>query len=678
MISGVIVPTKHPNRAALSLKMMLELGVTASNGPPVPVVRVERAANLNNTAFSLLLGTPVRSELPAPHSSQPVIFTCEDKDCVELTAYTDGSTSQDSLQNIGYSAVITRSDDPSPPSRSNSICFGGGFRASFNNYLAEALGVLAVLLMVPANCKVTIWTDCLSLINALAKRFVAQGRQIREGARPVINMIRHVREARSAPLVLLHVRSHTKESSRNSQGNDLADILANEARRRYAFTKFPPFLLFESPFVFWRMSDRPSTSCLYTPPALSALRLGLRSINATHIVGNIRKELKRGVRGYILQRWANQPSQGRLARLYPDGVMAQLDFVRKEGNPWLLSFFMMASCSWLPVADRRSWASDPRDPSRTCSLCPLQAPQSTEHIFTCQGVGGVGEIRRSVTDLVYRYGPKNLPSYPPSSSSPPPHPLLSERMRFINPNVIIGGPNPWRSGRPDDSGVVWFDDGKAAQSAGALPLDDLDSRALLCKRVAVMGVHPSVVSAVQAATESKVLPCLVVWLDQPCPFPDASSVVIRDSVVCRDLGCTLWFWANEFAFFVRSRHPVTGPRVGPRWFDPTDSAPIASPFGCELEDPLAVYKWRSIDNHDRLAGTLGILPEFLLEVLRPDRLKLPEWEWSEYESTSVIVEARVRSVLVYGALGVFQAWKAADSALRRAPHLAVSELPRLV
>ena len=110
---------------------------------------------------------------------------------------------------------------------------GSYFKASGNNYLAEAAAILAALMNTPAQAHLDIWTDAKSLLDAIVRGPGSERDRIRAAGRPVITSIRRVLKARQSAggtHRLRHVRSHTGGDSPQEIGNDEADRRANVER----------------------------------------------------------------------------------------------------------------------------------------------------------------------------------------------------------------------------------------------------------------------------------------------------------------------------------------------------------------------------------------------------------------------------------------------------------------
>src|SRR6202040_762379 len=84
--------------------------------------------------------------------------------------------------------------------------------------------------------------------------------------------------------------------------------------------------------------------------------------------------------------WRKLKVQGRLFRRFPQQILTLTKLIknwsieRAEGKAWI--FFIFAICDWLPLNHRvHSHSND--TPKTLCCLCQGNAPETTEHLFTC-------------------------------------------------------------------------------------------------------------------------------------------------------------------------------------------------------------------------------------------------------------------------------------------------------
>jgi hypothetical protein len=101
-------------------------------------------------------------------------------------------------------------------------------RSSYNTEL-EAITRIAMIL--PSSWNVTVWTDSKSTIDRIeALRTKDPIRIMNEPEWQLLSLFMHIETLRTKPLVLRHVRSHTKQKDPISVGNATADLKADHAR----------------------------------------------------------------------------------------------------------------------------------------------------------------------------------------------------------------------------------------------------------------------------------------------------------------------------------------------------------------------------------------------------------------------------------------------------------------
>jgi hypothetical protein len=309
--------------------------------------------------------THVHSEARAWNPRDPVsMFTTPTS--MELTVFTDGSTVPGSRRCGGYSAVVF-------DSVGNKVEIGGYCKASGMNFLSEMMALLAALLSCPAQAHLDVWTDCLGGKQAVERDDTAERARIRAAARPVLTCIRRAlrcRLAMGSRTTLHHVRSHTGGTSFEEVGNALADARANAERIAAVSLESEPFLTGEEMFTAW-LAD--STGRM------------------VHVIGDVRRALRRWARGETKQRWCRLPRQGETPATNPDGTLHLCKLVRSESSSSMLRFAVLALCQWLPtgryhsrvrrrVADQPQWA---------CPSCPRQGDETSRHAILCPARRGI-------------------------------------------------------------------------------------------------------------------------------------------------------------------------------------------------------------------------------------------------------------------------------------------------
>ena len=311
-----------------------------------------------------VLGGPPVSEVHAEERAwtprdEVTMFTTMTQ--MTLTAFTDGSSVPGSRRCGGYSAIVF-------DAAGNCAELGSYCKASGGNYLAELTAILAIILSCPAQAFLDIWTDCLSAKQAIERDDSAERARIRAAARPVLTCIRRALRCRGqlgARTTFHHIYSHTDGDSFEERGNSLADARANSERIGALSCESLPFLTGEELFTAW------------IPDAQGHMY---------HVIGDVRRELKRSVKRQIMTRWCAFPHQGVTAKTNPDGVAVLCKLVRGQSSSSLLRFTVLALCQWLPTGryHGRIRGDDKAISGRwSCPSCPSVGHETSRHALLC-------------------------------------------------------------------------------------------------------------------------------------------------------------------------------------------------------------------------------------------------------------------------------------------------------
>jgi hypothetical protein len=265
-----------------------------------------------------------------------------------VVAATDGSTAE-GKSGIGI-CLLSPNEIPS-----TGLKFGIPSPTPGNNYLAEAAAIFMTLQICPINCPLTLISDSLSCLQAITtEKKRSERNRIHRGGRAVVASILKAIEARSAPLTLRFVRSHTSRLDMPSQANDVADRLANEGRNNAP--EDPPDFLVNEERVYWRESKK-------------------------HVSGNLRDLLKTMMINRHLSILRGCLVQGFLAATARSTLLDQIKFVRRLQDNDMLSFFMCAACQWLPTLQRVSKFA--KGTEGWCRHCFITTIETVPHVFTC-------------------------------------------------------------------------------------------------------------------------------------------------------------------------------------------------------------------------------------------------------------------------------------------------------
>ena len=242
-----------------------------------------------------------------------------------LVAFTDGSTRPGRGEPSGFAAVVCGAASLYP-----TVCSSGVIRASGNNYLAECMAVRVVLQMVPVNVPLLLYSDALSVIQELVtpRWHVSERKRLRAAARPVVRSIQRLLACREASTVMAHVPSHLTRPCLAVMGNNLADHLANKARKAGQHQQCPELLFNEE-------------------------RVLCRSTKNKHVIGDVRGELERCVAAEQFDSVRKRGVQGELCRACGlAAVAAASRWTRALNNSQAMLFFTLGVLQWLPVNHR--------------------------------------------------------------------------------------------------------------------------------------------------------------------------------------------------------------------------------------------------------------------------------------------------------------------------------------
>ena len=297
------------------------------------------------------------------------LFDDPSADTKRLFAFTDGSTCQSQLCNVGYAAVFAREGSLDVVEK-----VSGVFRPSFNNYVAESLAVLAALHVCPQHIDLTIVTDSMALIWAIYDPVVAEQKRFRRGCRPMLVTIRKIISERRGLIRITHVNSHTGRTDVMHRGNALADAEAVRARVEGKHEKVQHFLEHEERVIVWVRSG----NLLGTEKGA-----GLKPI---HVHGDLRKSLRRVTRELYFEGWCELKHQGRIPREHGDGLRDQIEFVRKMRDHKALWTIILAACKHIPTASIRARATGAARTSvgQECKWCNTRQTETPDHVWSCK------------------------------------------------------------------------------------------------------------------------------------------------------------------------------------------------------------------------------------------------------------------------------------------------------
>jgi hypothetical protein len=401
-------------RTLLSLRSNFDCSLTARDSP----------------AFPTLLRAASAGDIPWDHTRSPTIYVTDDP-ALAVEAYTDGSTPVEEWDRAdnplsGIAVVFPRpnpcsSERPTPncgeyqkrdihdsfshTCTDESAIYRAPAACSGNNYAAEAIAILAAILLTPGQDDLVIVTDCEACIFAcnhgreilwdnsphsrhdhlsFGRIFsTTQRHRILSAARSIISTIRACISVRPGNTSFRHQPSHTLDDvldpnsgSFSARMNKRADIEAKLARREAKGRWVPPHTSYEERIVLRDRRDWP-------------------------VLGDYKKFLNRTMEELDLRpRACKLTSQGELISLNHVGVTTLFHSVRKTRDPELVKFAVCAISNSLPTTyslTRRSYK--PLSPN--CPLCGAEALGTYSHSRICESALVLGlSLCDEVVDII--------------------------------------------------------------------------------------------------------------------------------------------------------------------------------------------------------------------------------------------------------------------------------------
>jgi ribonuclease HI len=206
----------------------------------------------------------------------------------KVTICTDGSTlpGSDRASGIGLFWIRSRSGEQKIHE------MRGSAKTSGNNFFAEVAAILVGLINTPINTSITFHTDSTAAVAAIEKKHLSERRAIRSAARPLIRSVQRIiqiRNEQNAYTELRWVRAHSGKTDIISLGNQRADHLANRGREEAKDMDAWPDYLYNEEQVVLR-------------------------INESHVIGDVRNEVKRTIAEQTLDKWKQMRTQGEAIR----------------------------------------------------------------------------------------------------------------------------------------------------------------------------------------------------------------------------------------------------------------------------------------------------------------------------------------------------------------------------
>jgi hypothetical protein len=291
----------------------------------------------------------------------------QDHKLSEMIAYTDGSTTpRHKYANSGLAIALTDS--------MNRVFWSGGMiiRSDGNNFIPELAAASMVIKAIPIALTTTLRMDSKAAIGAILKGSVSERKRVRAPGRVWLNFCRRDFIEKRKVINIEHVSSHKGVASAEQQGNDLADIIANEYRRQGELK--PP--------------------CSYFIDTEEMFYLEHKGLS---IQGDARSYLKSLEKEIMLQSWTRKaPKQAKWTKQFPVQVLKQAKRVwkwsveRNEGSAWI--YYIFAISQWLPTNHRMYYADKSGFDKSKCKLCLLDHVENMDHLLVCPALVQEQEI----------------------------------------------------------------------------------------------------------------------------------------------------------------------------------------------------------------------------------------------------------------------------------------------
>jgi ribonuclease HI len=288
---------------------------------------------------------------------QKTIERFKDNMILPLTAFTDGSTNpKKSCANSGSGIVITDG--------ANNPLWSGGLmvRSDGNNFIAELAAVSIVIKACPKDVPLMLHIDSTAAIGAISKGPLSERKRIRAAGRPWLNFCRTDLLEKHHYLKVVHISSHKGIETAEQRGNDMADAIANEYRRKGENkAPTPYFIESEEQFIF--------------------------QYGSLNVQGDPRSFLKAREKEQMINIWKNKaPKQAQWFLKFPTQVQKQSKKLWRRaieldrGSAWI--YFIFAICQWLPVNHRIHYGESDSDMEK-CKLCLMNTVEDTDHLYIC-------------------------------------------------------------------------------------------------------------------------------------------------------------------------------------------------------------------------------------------------------------------------------------------------------
>jgi ribonuclease HI len=310
-----------------------------------------------------------------PYCNPNKILVYEKTTTIPWKAWTDGSTPYQGNGPSGIGILLRHPDY-------NETKIAEPFKATGENYIAEMMGILVAMRLVPGNHPLVIYTDSLSAKQALEREhdFFSERQWCRTAARPIVRSIMKIMKARTSTTEIKWIRAHTGQDDEESKGNQVADSLANEGRRIAELIngQLPDYTFNENKII-----SKINPTNIYSDN---------KSNMYQHVIGDLSAALKREYNNQLLKDWMHKKNQGELVRANPRDALELCRIVRLQGNNELMKFYLEALTQTADTHERRETTrSTQQQPAKEqkyltnvkCLFCK-ESDESLRHLLTSE------------------------------------------------------------------------------------------------------------------------------------------------------------------------------------------------------------------------------------------------------------------------------------------------------
>ena len=247
-------------------------------------------------------------------------------------------------------------------------------RGSRRSFFPECVGCLMAVRFAPLNCKAEVVCDCRSALFVAVKSADALSwkNRLTSPARPALECLRAILPLRTASLDWRWIRAHTAGQDVDSFCNGEADTEAKAARGLFAL---PPR------DRTWRWGAEQAILASLQYPSLKPP--GPTPAQPRQVMGSVKEFLRRLQKVALVKEASKSSTMGKALRFNGDQVLRIVGFLSKFASSGTHATMAMALASYLPLANRSTWAASKHPLKPRCGWCCSGLKQDSPHIFSC-------------------------------------------------------------------------------------------------------------------------------------------------------------------------------------------------------------------------------------------------------------------------------------------------------